>query len=102
MPKLAAVRALMLYLARYLGDDRQRRLRLRTFYKKTTGAAINRTALWVHTTLRKEPTAPIVFVYLEFLFREKAIIRPRGKAAFPALSCGGLFEFKFPELLKRK
>ncbi len=93
-PRKFHARLVAYYLSRYLAQDELRRARLAKHYFKSTGEKLPRNTLWRHLRLDTAPPAEIFLVYLNFLFREKAIAAdPAGKS---------LFVYCHPELLKAK
>ncbi len=94
MIKRTATRALCFYLGRYLEREGVKaRKKLSALYFKQTGEPLDKSTLWRHLTLRKEPTFSAGIVYLTFLRREGAI-EPNGR--------NRLFMYVFPELLRAK
>lgn len=96
MPKQTKLRALLYYLRRYLDAEPKRAKTFRTYCRRTHGAEIDRSTFWRHVTLRVEPPGSLLLVYLGFLYREKAIIRPAARHDRQ------MFVYAFPELLRAK
>ncbi len=88
------IRAFLYYLGRYLEADDKRRERLSARFKRSTGADLDKSTLWRHTSLRKEPLASNLLVYLSFLHAEGAIV--------PGTAKGSLFIYAQPDLLRAK